>query len=121
MYILETIGQNIRSLREQQGIIQEELAYHADVSVSYLSRVEKGTQNFTVDIADRLADALGVYTYELFQESAVQKENVSSMIDVCLQRYRHRIESMSFSQQQRVIQLIDAVTLLAWESDIKKK
>lgn len=69
MYILDVLGHNIKFYREQAGLTQEELAFRAEISSSYLSRLEGGKQNLTSDIADRIAMALGIYTYQLYMES----------------------------------------------------
>jgi len=37
------IGIKIKKLREQKEISQEDLAFHLDVSQSYLSKIENGT------------------------------------------------------------------------------
>lgn len=56
----ERIAWNLRRIRSGQGISQENLAVDADVDRSYISGIENSQFNATVDILDRLADALGV-------------------------------------------------------------
>lgn len=53
------IGSCIRVLREQQGWSQEQLAAKACISYQYLSGVETGKENFTVQVLERLSVALG--------------------------------------------------------------
>lgn len=53
------IGSCIRTLREQRGLSQEQLAIKADISYQYLSGVETGKENFTVQVLERLSAALG--------------------------------------------------------------
>jgi len=62
------VGQNIRHIRVAQGISQERLAYDSGVDRSYLGGVERGEENPTVDVLDRLATALAVHLSELFME-----------------------------------------------------
>jgi len=52
------VGQNIRHIRVTQGVSQERLAYDSGVDRSYLGGVERGEENPTVDVLDRLATAL---------------------------------------------------------------
>ena len=59
MSIFVEIGQNIVSTRKRKGMTQEALALNADMSVSYLRRIEHGTANPTLDALCRIADALG--------------------------------------------------------------
>ncbi len=51
---------NVRRLRTERGLTQEKLAVDAGVAAPYLSRIERGTVNPTIDIMDRLAAALSV-------------------------------------------------------------
>jgi transcriptional regulator with XRE-family HTH domain len=53
------IGSCIRTLREQRGLSQEQLAIKADISYQYLSGVETGKENFSVQVLERLSAALG--------------------------------------------------------------
>lgn len=54
------IGSYIRATREQQKISQESLAAKAGISYQYLSGVETGKENFTVQVLESLATALSV-------------------------------------------------------------
>lgn len=56
----KTIGACIRALREQLGLSQETLASKAAISYQYLSGVETGKENFTIQVLDGLAKALKV-------------------------------------------------------------
>lgn len=54
------IGFYIRTIREQQKISQESLAAKAGISYQYLSGIETGKENFTVQVLESLAIALAV-------------------------------------------------------------
>ena len=43
MDLREVFAANLRRLRNAKGVSQDELAYEANVSRSYLSQLEKGT------------------------------------------------------------------------------
>src|SRR4051794_8469577 len=51
---------NLRRLRSLRGLSQETLAVDAGVAAPYVSGIERGIVNPTVDVLDRLAAALGV-------------------------------------------------------------
>lgn len=59
------IARNLRSLRTSKGVTQEALAVDADVDRTYVSGIEQGTFNPTIDILDRFAAALSVDVSEL--------------------------------------------------------
>jgi transcriptional regulator with XRE-family HTH domain len=54
------VGHNIRRERERLGLPQDELAHRAEIHVTYLSGVENGRRNITLNVLERLAVALGV-------------------------------------------------------------
>ena len=57
---------NIRRLRVDQRISQERLAADAHVDRAYLGGLERKTENPTVDLLDRVAEALSVSLSDLF-------------------------------------------------------
>lgn len=65
MNLRAVVGQNIRRERERLGIPQDELAHRADIHVTYLSGVENGRRNITLNVLERLALALGLSESEL--------------------------------------------------------
>lgn len=60
MDLVLLLGQNVRRLRTEQGLSQEELAFRAGMKRSYLSDLERGTRNPSVRALGRLAEALEV-------------------------------------------------------------
>jgi transcriptional regulator with XRE-family HTH domain len=64
-----TLGETIRTLRKQAGFSQERLAEKADLSPVYISRIECGKENISVDAAMRIAKAVGVRLRDLFQNT----------------------------------------------------
>lgn len=53
-------GEELRNRRESAGLSQEELAWKADVDRSYISQIELGKANPTIDIFYRLAEHINV-------------------------------------------------------------
>jgi len=51
---------NLRRLRHEKGLSQDDLAYKAEVSRSYLSQLEKGAFYASLKIIGKLAEALSV-------------------------------------------------------------
>ena len=65
---------NLRRLRNAKGVSQDELAYEAKVSRSYLSQLEKGTFYASLNVVGRLSEALGVEPAELLK---IQQKRIS--------------------------------------------
>jgi len=68
-----TLGKNIKNLRACREYSQATLAEKADVSITYLSKIERGLKFPKPDILSQLADGLGVELYELFKTDYVPK------------------------------------------------
>jgi len=67
MDLREVFATNLRRLRNAKGLAQDDLAYEAEVSRSYLSQLEKGAFYASLKIVGKLADALGVEPAELLR------------------------------------------------------
>ena len=56
----QKIGQRIRMLRMKSGLTQEQLAEASDLSVPYLSHIERGSKRASLETLVRVAGALHV-------------------------------------------------------------
>ena len=68
MDLVQLLGENVRRLRTEQGLSQEELAFRAGMKRSYLSDLERGVRNPSVRALGRLANALSVVPRMLLDE-----------------------------------------------------
>ncbi|MCC8935863.1 helix-turn-helix transcriptional regulator [Bradyrhizobium sp. Arg68] len=64
------VAWNVRRIRVDRGILQEQLAYDTGIDRSYMGRIEQQKENPTIDLLDRIAATLGVHLSELFTEPA---------------------------------------------------
>lgn len=72
MRVQITVARNLRRLRVAKGLAQESLAVDADVDRTYVSRLERGLENPSVAILDRLAKALGADIQEFFDTASAK-------------------------------------------------
>ncbi len=63
--ILVRFGQQVRDLRLQAGMTQEELAAASDLHWTYISQIERGKRNLTYKCLVRLAAGLGITLSQL--------------------------------------------------------
>lgn len=73
MELREVFATNLRRWRQVRGLSQDDLAYEAEVSRSYLSQLETGSHDASLKIVDRLAKALGVEPAELLKRPTARK------------------------------------------------
>ena len=64
----EAFGHAVRRLRAEQGFSQEGFACHAGISRTYMSEIERGVTNVSLDTVVRVADGLGMPLGDLFRE-----------------------------------------------------
>lgn len=57
--MLKEIGQKLCELRKEQGMSQLDLAVEADLSQTFISRLERGVANPTVKSLQRITHILG--------------------------------------------------------------
>lgn len=65
----ETLARNLRRLRAQRGISQEQLADLAGLHRTYIGSVERSERNISIDNIERLAAALSVPLPDLVGEA----------------------------------------------------
>src|SRR6516164_9618161 len=63
-------GTTIKSKRSELGMSQEELADRAGLHRTYVSDVERGMRNVSLISIEKLAQALGLSVWRLFEQAA---------------------------------------------------
>jgi transcriptional regulator with XRE-family HTH domain len=67
MTIQQLFIANLKDLRKQRGISQLQLAERCDSSQAYIAEIEVGKKSPSFDMIERIALALNVESYSLFQ------------------------------------------------------
>lgn len=65
----QVFGTNVRRLRLEKGLSQEEFGFVAGIDRTYVSGVERGLRNPTLLLAEKFAHGLGVELDELLRRS----------------------------------------------------
>lgn len=65
--VLRRLGERVRSVRHQRGLTQESLADSLDISVAYVSLIERGGRNPPYTTVIAIAKALGVSPRDIVQ------------------------------------------------------
>lgn len=61
-------GNILRKIRETRGLTQEEFAFLCDISRAYYGRLERGEHSITLDLCQRISNALGISLAALFSD-----------------------------------------------------
>ncbi|WP_026097755.1 helix-turn-helix domain-containing protein [Baaleninema simplex] len=59
------VASNLKALRKEQGISQEELAEKCGLHRTYIGAIERNERNITLQTLEKLADSLGVSAHDL--------------------------------------------------------
>jgi transcriptional regulator with XRE-family HTH domain len=63
-----TLGRNVRRRRQQKGLTQEELAFEAEIDLTYMGGIERGRRNPSLLVMARIAKALSVPLTKLLSD-----------------------------------------------------
>ena len=70
MELRRIVAQNLRRLRQDRGLTQEELAGQAGLNRNYVGMVERAENSPTVDTLEALAKALKIEPEQLLKPSS---------------------------------------------------
>lgn len=73
MSIKEKVGQRVRGLRGEKGISQEALANKAEIDRTYVTDVENGRRNISIQNLEKLVNALEISFKDFFDASDFNK------------------------------------------------
>ena len=62
------LGRNVRRLRKQRGLTQEDLAFAAEIDLTYVGGIERGKRNPSLMVMARIAEALSVSLPKLLSD-----------------------------------------------------
>lgn len=68
------VGQGVRAERSRRGMTRRALAYHAGISERYLSDLERGRANVSLQVLFKVAAALGLPAWSLLPDAPLARE-----------------------------------------------
>jgi transcriptional regulator with XRE-family HTH domain len=60
MKLRAIVARNLRILRKQKGLSQEELAFQAGINRNYVGQIEREEKSPTIDVVEKLCGSLEV-------------------------------------------------------------
>jgi len=73
MDIKVAIGERIAQLRKAKKLSQQKFSYEAEIERSYLTHVEKGRKNISIETLIKITDALEISLKEFFSTKDFSK------------------------------------------------
>ena len=74
MEAIRLFALNLKKYRKKLGVSQEAFANMAGLHRTYISAIECGKRSISLDNVQKIADALGIETYQLFLEEVKHQE-----------------------------------------------
>lgn len=102
-------GKRIRELRTIKHMSQEELAYRASISPSYLGQIERALKSPTLETIYQLAGALDITISELFSPH-INSDNTPSDLSVNIGKINIALEKTTPQQQKNVLKMLHIVS-----------
>lgn len=101
------LADNIKVIREKQGLLQKEVALHIGVDKSTYSKIEKGLREVTVAELQKLSKLFKLSTDEIlnFDENIIPKEVVIE--DKTTAEQIQLIQQLEEEDKQTIFRLID--------------
>jgi transcriptional regulator with XRE-family HTH domain len=78
-HIKEIFAYNLREKRRKRGFTQAQLAEKVNVSTHHIGMLEIARNYPTLDLAERIADTLGIEIYELFVDPLSPHEELKRL------------------------------------------
>jgi transcriptional regulator with XRE-family HTH domain len=114
------IGTIVRSLREQHGLTQSELAQKAGIQQSYLSRLESGTRSSRPDAVAlaHIAQALGVTLDEILIQAGIWP-SADRGSDLRWKRMERTFRSLPSARQEELLAIAQALLSLPSTTELE--
>ncbi|GAB0170513.1 helix-turn-helix transcriptional regulator [Lysinibacillus sp. CTST325] len=91
------VGEEIRRLRKEKGMTLKQLANNIDLSHTYLSQIELGDRNVSLEMLSKLASVLEVSKLHLYRAAGVLDE--TDILEIVNENKRLR-EALNFYANQ---------------------
>ena len=92
---MASIGENIKTIREQKGLMQKEVASSADLQASNYSKIESGQRDISVEALDKIAMFFGITVDEI-----IHFEDIKTLTPV-------KVEDKTASEKVQLISQLD--------------
>lgn len=102
MDVAKQIGEKVRYYRVQRRLTQEQLAENLETYGSYIGRLERGEQNVQLETLQKIADALHINVYALFDHP--QFDHLKNQIWIW--QTVQLLQEQSISEQERAFRVL---------------
>ena len=102
------IAKNLKTLREDKGLLQKEVANAVGVHPSNYSKIEKGERDVSIETADKLAKCFGITLDELVHMSGKVPNDVT-IVDKSTSERLKLIQQLEEEDKNAIFRIIDGM------------
>ncbi len=102
MLMEKNLGCNIRGIRKERKLTQEQVAELARINPKYLGEIERGLKNPTALIIQSLADALNVRICDIIPAKTCSRMNKKVYTDIA-----RILEGKKEQEQQKALRILE--------------
>ena len=98
------LGRKIRNLRKSKGWTQEELGASCSINYKYIGAIERGEENPSLSVLQKIAEGLGVEISELFRDHHEDRDPAKLRKDII-----NRIGKEEEEKLRLIVRILDAL------------
>lgn len=106
--LINLVGMNIKEIRKQKNMTQEELAEKCGLQTSYLAGVERGDRNITLQTLEKIVAGLEINSKELF-EVDLAFQNLSLEIEQLISVFTNQLKKKSEQEILLVLRIANDI------------
>ena len=106
---MASIGKNIKTIREQKGLMQKEVAAAADMQASNYSKIESGQRDISVEALDRIARLFGMTVDEIIHFEDKKTPKPVTVEDKTATEKIQLISQLDVEDKNAVYRIIDGM------------
>ena len=106
--LVNIVGANIKEIRKQKKMTQEELAEKCGLQTSYLAGIERGDRNITLQTLEKITAGLDINAKDLFELDSPMKQ-LSIETEHLIHMFAEQLKSKSDLEIKLIIDLANKI------------
>lgn len=106
--LVNIVGANIKEIRKQKKMTQEELAEKCGLQTSYLAGVERGDRNITLQTLEKITVGLDINAKDLFELDTPMKQ-LSIETEQLIHMFAEQLKLKSDNEIKLIIELANKI------------
>lgn len=102
---LKLVGERIRTLRKEKGYTQESLSEKSGIHVTYISDIERGERNISMETLEKVITALDVNAVEVFRIEGIEGIEERNEKKLLIEAFNSLLAGRKIEEVQMILRL----------------